>query len=58
MSNLLCVRCAAACMRTLAVSIADGNAVCGKHLHGYLFGGRTYNGWLEPEAIADRTSSG
>lgn len=58
MNDLLCVRCAAACMRTPAVSIADGNAVCGKHLWGHLFGGRAYNGWLEPEAIAARTSSG
>jgi hypothetical protein len=49
MNDLLCVRCASQCVRTPAVSIADGNAVCGKHLWGHLFGGRAYSGWLEPE---------
>ena len=50
MNDLLCVRCASEGIRALAVSIAGGNAVCGRHLHGHLFGGRTYHGWFEPEA--------
>lgn len=54
--TLFCVRCAAACQRVSAVSVADGNALCGKHLHGYLFGGRTYSGWLEPQESTESTT--
>lgn len=43
--GLICVRCAAqGDFRIRAVSVAGGDALCGLHLWGHLYGGRPYSG--------------